>query len=93
MPLMPTTPPVSAQARINSSGMLRGYGLRVAGLLWEKMTGLCAMARTSRAVRCPVWLKQTSMSKRSISCTTSRPNGVSPISSSWQPPPTRLLRL
>ena len=70
--------------------MLRGWACSAAQLLWEKMTGRVAISKTSRTVRCPVWLTHTCMPTRSISATTARPKAVSPPSASWQPPPTRL---
>ena len=57
------------------------------------MTGAAEASIASIVVRCPEWEQSTSMPTRFISRMTSRPNGVSPMSSSWQPPPALLFRL
>ena len=87
------TPPVAAHPLIWSSRMFRSWSQRRRAFEWEKMTGAVEASIASIVVRCPQWEQSTSIPTRFISRMTSRPNGVSPMSSSWQPPPALLFRL
>jgi hypothetical protein len=73
--------------------MLRRCCHTPAGFECEKITGWRARSITSIVVRKPVWLQQATMPTRSISASTCPPNSVSPVSSSWQPPPSALFWL
>ena len=69
-----TTPPfLGSRARIES-GTLRGWSVRARAAEWEKMTGASVTSSASLMVAGETWERSTSMPRRFISRTTSRPN-------------------
>jgi len=64
--------------RSTSSGTLRGWSSSARALECEKITGACVVSSAAFMVSGDTWERSTSMPSRFISCTTARPNGVSP---------------
>jgi hypothetical protein len=72
------TPPFPASRLSTSSGTLRGLSQRASAEECEKITGARDASRAACIVDGETWDKSTSMPRRCISATTSRPKSVSP---------------
>ena len=73
-----TTPPFLARRESTSSGTLRGWSVTARALEWEKITGASDRSSTCRITAGETCEMSTSMPRRFISRTTSRPKGVRP---------------
>ena len=71
-------PPLAGSRDSTSSGTLRGWSHSARALECEKMTGACAASRAAVIVAGATCDRSTSMPRRCISRTTSRPKAVSP---------------
>lgn len=72
------TPPLAGSRSSTSSGTLRGWSQTAREDEWEKTTGASLVSRASRIVVAATCERSTSMPRRFISRTTSRPNADSP---------------
>ena len=72
------TPPLSARRASTSSGTLRGWSHSARAEECEKITGAWVVSRAARMVSADTWERSTSMPRRFISSTTSRPNADKP---------------
>jgi len=72
------TPPLAASRASTSSGTLRGWSHRARVEEWEKITGAVEVSSASCIVPGETWLRSTSIPRRFISRTTSRPKSLNP---------------
>ena len=79
---MPTTPPFSATARSNVSGLLRGCGWIAAQPAWVISTGGFDAARTSAELAALAWLMSIATPCAFIAATALWPSSVRPAGGS-----------
>ena len=92
--VMPTVPPLSAIARITSSGLQRWWWFRAAQAEWLATIGFCDTSAASRQVCQPEWATSAITPTLFISAITARPKSLKPaLAGSAQPSPIGLRRL
>ncbi len=74
------TPPLAGSRSRTSSGTLRGWSHTARAEEWENTTGACVVSSASRIVSAETCERSTSIPRRFISRTTSRPNADRPWS-------------